>query len=122
MALILTTLYGYVLKYPEKFHWMAIASVVDGYLIVILAASTVGNTYLIDSHPSFVGAILVVIPVTRGLMAFGISKHTTQYLANIGPVNTFGISAAVSAAFNFLGIILYFIGKRFRRLCIRLTH
>ncbi|KAK1639372.1 hypothetical protein BDP81DRAFT_458860 [Colletotrichum phormii] len=67
-ALILTVLYGYVLKNPER---------------------TVGTAYLIDSHPSFAGAILVALPVTRGLVGFGLSKHTTTYIANIGPVKTF---------------------------------
>ncbi|KAK1478284.1 hypothetical protein CCUS01_16506 [Colletotrichum cuscutae] len=95
-ALILTVLYGYVLKNPERYHWMAIVSVVDGYLIVLMGVSTVGTAYLIDSHPSFAGAILVALPVTRGLVGFGLSKHTTTYIANIGPVKTFGIYAARS--------------------------
>ncbi|KAJ0168341.1 putative MFS-type transporter [Colletotrichum tanaceti] len=121
IALILTVLYGYVLENPEKFHWMAIVCIVDGYLIVLLGANTVGMTYLIDSHPSFAGAILVALPVTRGLVGYGISKHTTQYIANIGSVMTFGIYAAVSAAFCLLGITLYFTGKTVRRLCARMT-
>ncbi|TQN63828.1 hypothetical protein CSHISOI_11463, partial [Colletotrichum shisoi] len=94
LSLILTVLYGYVLENPEKFHWMAIVCIVDRYLIVLLGANTVGMTYLIDSHPSFAGAILVALPVTRGLVGFGISKHPTQYIANIGSVMTFGIFAA----------------------------
>ncbi|KAF9878492.1 hypothetical protein CkaCkLH20_03984 [Colletotrichum karsti] len=93
-ALVLTVLYGYVLKNPENFHWMSIVSVVDGYLIVLMGVNTVGTAYLIDSHPSFAGAILVALPVTRGLVGFGLSKHTTEYIANIGPVRTFGIYAA----------------------------
>ncbi|KZL75655.1 major facilitator superfamily protein [Colletotrichum incanum] len=105
-ALILTILYGYILKNPERFHWMAIASVVDGYLIVMFGANIVGTTYLIDSHPSFAGAILVALPLTRGLVGFEVSKHTMQYLANIGPVTTFSIYTAISAAFCLLGVIL----------------
>ncbi|KAK1688467.1 major facilitator superfamily domain-containing protein [Colletotrichum godetiae] len=120
-ALVLTVLYGYVLKNPEQYHWMAIVSVVDGYLIVLMGVSTVGTAYLIDSHPSFAGAILVALPVTRGLVGFGLSKHTTTYIANIGPVKTFGIYAAVSAAFCLLGVILFFKGKKVRRLCAQMT-
>ncbi|OLN86163.1 putative MFS-type transporter C1271.10c-like protein 6 [Colletotrichum chlorophyti] len=120
-ALILTLLYGYVLKNPDQYHWMAIVSVVDGFLIVLMGINTVGMAYLIDSHPGFAGAILVALPVTRGLVGFGLSKHTTEYIANIGPVKTFGIYAAVSAAFCFLGIVLYFTAKRVRSLCARMT-
>ncbi|KAJ0322850.1 hypothetical protein COL5a_008679 [Colletotrichum fioriniae] len=120
-ALILTVLYGYVLKNPERYHWMAIVSVVDGYLIVLMGVSTVGTAYLIDSHPSFAGAILVALPVTRGLVGFGLSKHTTTYIANIGPVKTFGIYAAVSAAFCLLGVVLFFKGKKVRKLCAQMT-
>ncbi|KAL0940608.1 uncharacterized protein CTRU02_203371 [Colletotrichum truncatum] len=120
-ALILTVLYGYVLKKPESYHWMAIVSVVDGYLIVLMGVSTVGTAYLIDSHPSHAGAILVALPVTRGLMGFGLSKHTTEYINNLGPVRTFGIYAAISAAFCLLGIIMYFTGKKVRRLCAQMT-
>ncbi|KAK7437785.1 hypothetical protein CaCOL14_000490 [Colletotrichum acutatum] len=120
-ALILTVLYGYVLKNPVRYHWMAIVSVVDGYLIVLMGVSTVGTAYLIDSHPSFAGAILVALPVTRGLVGFGLSKHTTTYIANIGPVKTFGIYAAVSAAFCLLGVVLFFKGKKVRKLCAQMT-
>ncbi|OHF02438.1 hypothetical protein CORC01_02133 [Colletotrichum orchidophilum] len=120
-AMILTVLYGYVLKDPKRYHWMAIVSVVDGYLIVLMGVSTVGTAYLIDSHPNFAGAILVALPVTRGLVGFGLSKHTTTYISNIGPVRTFGIYASVSAAFCLLGIVLFFKGKKVRRLCAQMT-
>lgn len=120
-ALVLTVLYGYVLESPEKYHWMAVVSVVDGYLIVLMGVNTVGTAYLIDSHPSFAGAILVALPVTRGLVGFGLSKHTAEYIASIGAVQTFGIYAAVSAAFCLLGIILFYNGKRVRRLCAQRT-
>ncbi|KAK2729802.1 major facilitator superfamily transporter [Colletotrichum kahawae] len=120
-ALILTVLYGYVLRNPESYHWMAIVSVVDGYLIVLMGVNTVGTAYLIDSHPNFAGAILVALPVTRGLVGFGLSKHTTEYITNLGPVRTFGIYAAVSAAFCLLGVLLFFKGKRVRRICAQLT-
>ncbi|KAK2036973.1 MFS general substrate transporter [Colletotrichum somersetense] len=120
-ALILTILYGYVLRNPERFHWMAIVSVVDGYLMVLFGANTIGTAYLIDSHPSFAGAILVILPVTRGLVGFGLSTHTMQYLASIGSVTTFGIYAAIAAVFCLPGIILYFAGKRVRRACAQLT-
>ncbi|KXH62259.1 hypothetical protein CSAL01_10747 [Colletotrichum salicis] len=106
---------------PERYRWMAIVSVVDGYLIVLMGVSTVGTAYLIDSHPSFAGAILVALPVTRGLVGFGLSKHTMTYIANIGPVKTFGIYAAVSAAFCLLGVVLFFKGKKVRRLSAQMT-
>ncbi|KAF6832174.1 hypothetical protein CMUS01_07029 [Colletotrichum musicola] len=120
-AIILTVLYGYVLRDPENYHWMAIVSVVDGYLIVLMGVNTVGTAYLIDAHPNFAGAILVALPVTRGLVGFGLSKHTTDYISNIGPVKTFGIYSAVSAGFCLLGVILFFTGKRVRSTCARMT-
>ncbi|TDZ46053.1 putative MFS-type transporter [Colletotrichum trifolii] len=120
-ALVLTVLYGYVLRNPENFHWMSIVAVVDGYLIVLMGVNTVGTAYLIDSHPNFAGAILVALPVTRGLVGFGLSKHTTEYIANLGPLKTFGVYASVSAGFCVLGVLLFFTGKRVRRMCALMT-
>ncbi|KAK1597581.1 uncharacterized protein LY79DRAFT_349168 [Colletotrichum navitas] len=66
-------------------------------------------------------AIHIINPLARGLVGFGLSPRTMQYLASIGSATTFGIYAAVSAVFCLLGIISYFTRKRVRRACARLT-
>jgi len=108
-----------VIQDPSKYHWFAIVFTVDAYLYVLLAASTAGTTYLLDAHPKRAGAVLVVIPVTRGLVSFGVSKQTVTYIQNIGARNVFGIYAAVVGVFAILGIGIYFKGKRLRHFCAR---
>ncbi|KAL8299066.1 hypothetical protein RB600_003565 [Gaeumannomyces tritici] len=119
LAVLLTGLYGFVLADPSRFHWMAIAFTVDAYLYILLAASTAGTTYLIDAYPRRAGAILVVIPVTRGLVSFGVSNGTVDYIARIGAPNLYGIYAGLIAVFGLLGCVLYWKGKVVRRFCTR---
>ncbi|KAL8383412.1 hypothetical protein RB595_006931 [Gaeumannomyces hyphopodioides] len=119
LAVLLTGLYGFVLADPSRFHWMAIAFTVDAYLYILLAASTAGTTYLIDAYPRRAGAILVVIPVTRGLVSFGVSNGTVDYIARIGAPNLYGIYAGLIALFGLLGCVLYWKGKAVRRFCTR---
>lgn len=118
-AIVLTVIYGYAIAEPGRFHWFAIVLTVNAYLFILLSASTAGTTYIIDSHPKDAGALLVVLPVTRGLVGFGISFHTSDYLSNIGPVATFGIYAGVSAVVGVLGVLLFWKGKALRHFCAR---
>ncbi|KAK2025383.1 MFS general substrate transporter [Colletotrichum zoysiae] len=103
---------------PEKRLIAWVIPTVTALLLTILYEYVLRNP---EIHPSFAGAILVILPATRGLVGFGLSTHIIQYLASIGSVTTFGIYAAVTAVFCLLGIILYFAGKRVRRACARLT-
>lgn len=117
--LMLTALYGDCVQNPGKYHWMLVVVTVNSYLLILLAGSTVGTTYLVDSHPMRAGAILVVIPVTRGLVSFGLSKRTVDYIANIGALNTFGIYTGVGFIFFLLGVGVFYYGKRMRAFCAR---
>ncbi|GME50715.1 Major facilitator superfamily [Neofusicoccum parvum] len=115
--LMLTALYGDCVQNPGKYHWMLVVVTVNAYLLILLAGSTVGTTYLVDAHPKRAGAILVVIPVTRGLVSFGISKRTVDYISAIGALNTFGVYTGVGGIFFFMGIGVFFYGKRMRKFC-----
>lgn len=117
LAILITGMYGFVITNPERYHWMAIAFTVDIYLYILLAASTIGSTYLIDAYPKRAGAVLVVIPVTMGLVSFGISNGIVDYIATIGAANLFGVYAGVIAIFGLLGCLLFWNGKAVRRFC-----
>ncbi|KLU90384.1 hypothetical protein MAPG_09346 [Magnaporthiopsis poae ATCC 64411] len=119
LAVLLTGMYGFVLANPERYHWMAIAFTVDAYLYILLAASTAGTTYLIDAYPRRAGAILVILPVTRGLVSFGVSSGTVDYISQIGAPNVYGIYAGLIALFGLFGCVLYWKGKAVRRFCTR---
>lgn len=97
--------------------WMLVVVTVNAYLLVLLAASTVGSTYLMDSHPKRAGAILTVIPVTRGLISFGVSKNTVQYITATGALNTFGDYTGVGGMFLIMGIGVFLYGKKMRKCC-----
>ncbi|KAF2679808.1 MFS general substrate transporter [Lentithecium fluviatile CBS 122367] len=114
ICVLMTVIYGFAVQYPEKFHWFAIAFTVNIWLFLLLAASTVGTTYLLDAHPARAGAILVVIPVTRGLVGFGISYHTVEYVSAIGAAKTFGILSGIMTIFGIVGLGFYWKGKRIR--------
>ncbi|PSN60287.1 MFS general substrate transporter [Corynespora cassiicola Philippines] len=111
ICIMMTIIYGFALQYPEKYHWFALAFTVNIWLFLLLAASTVGTTYLLDAHPARAGAILVVIPVTRGLVSFGISYHTVDYVNAVGAATTFGILSGIMGVFGLLGLLVYWKGK-----------
>ncbi|KAH8724977.1 major facilitator superfamily domain-containing protein [Phaeosphaeriaceae sp. PMI808] len=117
ICIMMTVIYGFALQYPEKFHWFALAFTVNIWLFLLLAASTVGTTYLLDAHPARAGAIMVVIPVTRGLVSFGISYHTVDYVNAIGAAKTFGVLSGIMGLFGLVGLILYWKGKAVRHSC-----
>ncbi|KAF2188865.1 MFS general substrate transporter [Zopfia rhizophila CBS 207.26] len=111
LCLMMTVIYGFAIQNQSSYHWFAIAFTVNVWLFLLLGASTVGTTYLLDAHPARAGSILVVIPVTRGLVSFGLSYHTTDYIDAIGGANTFGVYAGLMGFFGLLGILVYYKGK-----------
>lgn len=119
VCIMMTVIYGFALQYPEKYHWFALAFTVNIWLFLLLAASTVGTTYLLDAHPARAGAIMVVIPVTRGLVSFGISYHTVDYVNAIGAANTFGLLSGIMGLFGLFGLVIYWKGKPIRHLFSR---
>ncbi|KAF1951960.1 MFS general substrate transporter [Byssothecium circinans] len=114
VCILMTVIYGFALQDPEKYHWFALAFTVNIWLFLLLAASTVGTTYLLDAHPTRAAAIMVVIPVSRGLVSFGISYHTVDYISAIGAANTFGILSGIMGIFGLLGLVFYWKGKPVR--------
>lgn len=90
---------------------------VDAYLYILLAASNIATMYLIDACPERVGANLVLIPVTRDLVSFGISNGTVGYIANIDTANLSGVYAAVIFIFGLMGCVMFWTGKSARRFC-----
>jgi MFS family permease len=116
ICIMMTVIYGFAIQYPEKYHWFALAFTVNIWLFLLLAASTVGTTYLLDAHPARAGAIMVVIPVTRGLVSFGISYHTVDYVNAVGAANTFGILSGIMGLFGLVGVVFYFKGKQIRHI------
>lgn len=121
ICILVTVIYGFALQYPEKYHWFILAFTVNIWLFLLLAASTVGTTYLLDAHPQRAGAIMVVIPVTRGLVSFGISYHTVDYVEGIGAAKTFGILSGIMGVFGLFGVVWYFKGKSIRHIFSKWT-
>ncbi|KAI7913207.1 hypothetical protein M0657_010116 [Pyricularia oryzae] len=117
LGILLMGTYGLVTANPERCHWRAIAFTVDAYLYILLAASNIATMYLIDACPERIGANLVVIPVTRDLVSFGISNGTVGYIANVDTANLSGVYAAVIVIFGLTGCVMFWTGKSARRFC-----
>ena len=81
-----------------------------------------GITYLLDSHPKRAGPVLVIICIMRGLISFGVSYHTVDYVDAVGYVRLFGIYAGIMAVFGVLGIGVFVWGKRIRHWVVRWTN
>ena len=122
LLLILTAIYGAAAENPYGYHWMAIIFPQNVWLFLLFAANTVGITYLLDSHPKRAGPVLVIMCLMRGLVSFGVSYHTVDYVDAVGYVRLFGIYAGLMALFGVLGIGVFVWGKRIRHWVVRWTN
>lgn len=81
-----------------------------GFVGVVVASFT----YAIDSYPSHSDAGLVVLCFARGVISFGISYGSLEFIQAKGYDGTFNICAIIIGILGFLGIGVYIMGKRIR--------
>lgn len=81
-----------------------------GFVGVVVASFT----YAIDSYPSLSDASLVVLCFVRGVISFGISYGSLEFVQKKGYDGAFDICAIILGILGFLGIGVFLGGKKIR--------
>lgn len=119
VGVICAVLYGQAAQFPDKYSWASIAVTYNAIYFAFLGANIVGLTYAIDSFPLRAGSLLVLICAGRGFISFGLSYSTLPAIKAIGYDGTMNAEAIVSGVLAAVGIPMYFLGSRIRRLAQR---
>jgi len=78
-------------------------------------------SYTVDAYPRESGEALVLVNAGKNLIAFGITKANTKWLASQGIKRMYGEIAAIQWAVLILGLPLYFLGPMLRKITMKLV-
>lgn len=121
VGVLTAVLYGQAATHTDRYHWFTYAWSIAAYYFCFVGANIVAITYLLDSYPTRAGPLLIIICAFRGIISFGVSYGITPMTDSLGFDGGFGLFGGLTAAFGFLGIAVYFYGKRLRALTGRFT-
>ena len=86
----------------------------DLFLFSLTISTTGLDAYLLDSYPRGSGEMAAWFNVGRSTGGFIVSYFEITWVTRMGPAKTFGIQAAISAAFLGTIVVLLVWGKRMR--------
>lgn len=134
-GILATVLYGVQIDNVFKFHWFGIIWEYSAQYFAFIAASVVGQTYLLDAYPERAGSVLVVsrrifaepceprltlllvtqlVCALRGVISFGVNYGLVPFYDAVGYTAAFSIFAGISVFFSACLIPIYIYGKRLR--------
>lgn len=76
-------------------------------------------SYTVDAYPRESGEALVLVNAGKNLIAFGITKANTSWLAKEGIKRMCGEIAGIQWAVLALGLPLYFLGPVLRKVTMK---
>ncbi|KAG6016159.1 hypothetical protein E4U54_002153 [Claviceps lovelessii] len=108
-------LFGFAGENPDKFHWMVFLIGLGMIAFSFLATNTIGIVYVLECHPHLAGPSLVNIASFRQLIAFILSFRVSEWVADLGYLNTFLIYAGILSAFICFIPVIYIWGATWRK-------
>ncbi len=119
LAVASCIIYGRTLADPYSWHWTGIAIPMNAVYFTFTAVILCSYTYSIDAYPDRAGAILLLYCASRGIVSFGVSLSTVDFLEKAGPRGAFNVLAILFGIVSAFGIPFYFFGPAVRRLTAR---
>ncbi|SJX64764.1 uncharacterized protein SRS1_15195 [Sporisorium reilianum f. sp. reilianum] len=119
LAVACCIIFGRTLADPNSWHWTGIAIPMNAIYFTFTAVILCSYTYSIDAYPDRVGAILLLYCSSRGIVSFGVSLSTVDFLQKAGPRGAFNVLAILFGVVSAFGIPFYFFGPAVRRLTAR---
>ncbi|KAH7146509.1 major facilitator superfamily domain-containing protein [Dactylonectria macrodidyma] len=116
VAIISTVIFGQACEHPENWHWSAIAVTFNAEFFGFVGIVVASFTYAIDSYPARSDAALVVLCFARGVISFGVSYGSLEFVQSQGYDGAFNICAIILGVLGALGLPIFFFGKQIRRL------
>jgi len=114
-------LYGQGASHPNEYHWFIYVWVLAAYYFCFVGCNIVAITYLLDSYPTRAGELLVIICAFRGIISFGVSYGTAEFIANCGYDGAFGAFGGLTAVLGLMAIPCYIWGKKIRTMTSKLA-
>jgi hypothetical protein len=115
VAIASTIIFGYACQNPHRWHWSAIVVSFNAEFYAFVGVVVASFTYCIDSYPSYSDACLVILCFARGAISFGLSYGSLEFIRKQGYQGAFNICAIIIGALGFVGIFVYFFGKKIRQ-------
>lgn len=98
----------------NHYHYMVTNFAWDLFLFSLMVSTTGLDAYLLDSYPRGSGEMAAWFNVGRSTGGFIASYFELKWVNGMGPAKTFGIQAAISAAFLTAIVGLLVWGKKLR--------
>ncbi|GME37423.1 Major facilitator superfamily [Neofusicoccum parvum] len=116
LAIVGAVLFGLGGKHPDVYPWPVFVLGLGLMAFGFLGANTVGAVYVLESYPQLAGPALVNIASFRCLIAFALSFKVSEWVAELGYLESFGlIYAPIIGAFALLIPVVYVFGPAWRR-------
>lgn len=119
LAVTACIIFGRTLADPYSWSWTGIAIPMNAIYFTFTAVILSSYTYSIDAYPERAGAILLLYCSSRGIVSFGVSLSTVDFLEKAGPRGAFNVLAILFGVVSAFGIPFYFFGPAIRRLTAR---
>ena len=119
LAVACCIIFGRTLADPYHWHWTGIAIPMNAIYFTFTAVILSSYTYSIDAYPERAGAILLLFCSSRGIVSFGVSLSTVDFLEKAGPRGALNVLAILFGVVSAFGIPFYFFGPAIRRLTAR---
>ncbi|TKY87865.1 hypothetical protein EX895_003446 [Sporisorium graminicola] len=119
LAVTACVVFGETLADPYSWHWTGIAIPMNAVYFTFTAVILCSYTYSIDAYPQKTGAVLLLYCSSRGIVSFGVSLSTVDFLQKAGPRGAFNVLAILFGVVSAFGIPFYIFGPAVRRLTAR---
>ncbi|KAI8651849.1 MFS domain-containing protein [Fusarium sp. Ph1] len=116
VGIISTVIFGQACKHPYDWHWSAIVVTFNSEFFGFVGIVVASFTFAIDSYPARSDAILVVLCFARGVISFGLSYGSLEFIERVGYDGAFNICAIILGVLGILGIPVYIFGKKVRQM------
>lgn len=116
VGIISTIIFGRACQSPYEWHWSAIVITFNAEFYGFVGMVVASFTYAIDSYPDRSDAALVVLCFARGVISFGVSYGSLEFIQAEGYAGAFNICAIILGVIGALGFPVFFFGKRIRHM------
>lgn len=105
-------LYAYTVADGKSYYTAAVGFAAQAAGVCFVPSVVL--SYVVDAYPAEGGEALVLINAGKNLVAFGLTRANTQWLASQGLKKMYSEMAAIQWAVLVLGVPLYFFGPWLR--------
>ncbi|QIX00206.1 hypothetical protein AMS68_005723 [Peltaster fructicola] len=115
VALVGCVVFGVSGSDPGHYHWAVFCMSLGLLTFGFLGANTIGAVYVLECYPHLAGPSLVNIASFRCMIAFVLSFKVSEWIVDLGYLNTMLIYTGIMAVFSMLLPVVYVFGPAWRK-------